>query len=258
MSGLLERFKDLVGIVDDAGDIQQRLDRHLRKTAKVAKRIADEGKDFVRRLEATRDAKDVKEVQEFISEIEGRAPFLLKNASRLAKDFEAAFADIDELEEIVGQRFPPNERTKTISKLREARKTLEQTFRLNERAIRAYDNVQRMFNDHLRNWRATFGATSVAGLLLTGGLANVASGIIKGAQEGRILTNAVVGTFSPVLGLVGGLQFVFQTVGRVAAAGVRGGWRVLSAAAKKLGYVFGFRGNPTTEQEMLKSAIVRD
>lgn len=232
---IVDWFSDLVGIVDDAQDVSDIIQKDFSALNRTVAALSSKGKLFADNIRAASRIKDPKDLIKFIKIVEGSAPLLWKDLVVLSKQFDKTAEKLENLEKKVQNDFPMDEARTALSLIRDAKSKVRDLRQANTEAIKVYSDIQEAYNQHLMDWRATLAAGVVADMLLTAGFATIIMGIVKGAQEGRIIFNTIHTIFLFVVGIVKGIIFVLRKIGQAAAAAVRGGHKVMVETAKVLG-----------------------
>lgn len=252
----VEFVKDMVGIIDDAGDVSDDLEKVLKRVHKQVSDLSTQSDQFhaaVGNADLTK-AGDLKRV---IQSTGSKAPILWRKARGIAGQLKQVRSRITKVTTIVkGTAFPEGERPEALSHIREITKRVDDMERSNVKVIKVYDNVVKGYNKHQTTWRKILTALNVGNIIITAGLSatafavissagplgvpaaaglmmtgthiniatailNTLAGIIKGAQEGRIILNVLNNWFIQIIAVVRSLGFIIKKIAQAIAAGSR-------------------------------------
>lgn len=241
VADIIDFFKDLVGIIDDAEDVRHRTQEILQNTQAKAKRIQDRGSKFADRIQRASNTDDPKAIIAIIDIVDGEVPVLFSDTSNLENDFQEARRELNALRAKIRRDFPNREVRRSTQIVQKALFELNRALKANAGAIKAYSKVQRTFNSRLRSKRKFLLGAGALDLIATGGIATALTAIVIGANEGRTLTTIATVALSPAIAALKVLQVVFGTIGGALSRAVRGSNEVVIEVGRALGAPTGVR-----------------
>jgi len=236
---MIEAFKDAIGIVDDAGDITERL-HNITKKELVVLAKAKEGMSRIKsRLSGIKTKKKLDRGEY------GKISSVLKNIgadTRVVHRDLKTFSSIEDRFEneydkltskIESSSFPKSERSKAMENLKKAKVKFNAAKVKFNSTIKIVDDLRASVNKAMTDWKLVGAGVAI----ITLSLVNYwwVRDIAKQAKKGEEAMAVILLLFGGLVELFLAAKYVVKGIGKGVAAGMRGSHDVMVAAAHKLG-----------------------